>query len=325
MRPLALALALLVLLPAALAGPAGPTVLTPQQGPTAPVATAPVATLTPFVNDPWSYAGGTRTQMVTIPTVAWNRVVLTFHDDSGTDPWDRLAMVGVAGAEVLHATTARAPMTLTKDITSYAALLAPGSTVPVDLNFGTYVGVQYLSVRLDFYEEPTAAAVEGAHAATFPVFEFAGLCCDGSAADATVAFPAAAPSRAIVELTTSGHGQDGEFWYLNTAHPTPPTFHVLVDGVEVAQATALPYTYALVGFSPQDPTIHGAMWWTAQQAANDAGVHATGTGVIPPYRGELPADVLPLLTGARDVKVVESWNAGEGGYWPVSLTLHLDP
>lgn len=332
MRLPTLALATLLLLPLALAGPAGPTILAPQQGPTVPAASAPVATLLPFNNDTWSYAEGVRTHAVTIPG-GWSRVVLTFTDNAGTDPWDRLFGVGINGAEVLHGTTARAPMTVAKDVTSYAALFPAGSTANVTLHFGTWVGWQKLTVRLDFYDDATSAAVEGPHAATLAPFEFAGMCCDGSALDAQVAFPAATPSRAIVELTTSGHGEDGEFPYLApldaTPHPpTYPTFHVLVDGQEIATVLPYPYTYALVGLggsSTVDVALEGAIWWTGQQAANDAGLHATGTGVIPPYRGALPSDVLPLLTGARDVKVTESWNPNEGGYWPVSVTFHVDP
>lgn len=322
MRVPVLLLVAVLVSPFALAAPQ-PATLLPQEGPDVPPASAPVATLVAFDNETWSYDEGVRTHAVLVPDVAWNRVVLTFQDNPGTDPWDRLFGVGLGGVEVLHGTTPRAPMTLTKDVTSYAALLAPGARVNVTLHFGTWVGYQKLSVVLRFYDDATAPLVEGAHDATLGAFEFRGLCCGGSVVQTTVPFPDAAPTRAIVELTTSGHGQDGEFWWMDAR--APPVFHVWVGGVEIARATAMPYTYALLGFSPQntvDTAVHGAMWWTAQQGLDAAGVHP-GVGEIPPYRAELPADALPLLVGAQDVRVTMDWS-GPGGSWPTSLTFQLD-
>ena len=50
-----------------------------------------------------------------------------------------------------------------------------------------------------------------------------------------------------------------------------------------------------------NPRVHNLTWWSAQQAADIAGVH-TRTGEIPPYRAQ--------LDGAQN--------------WPVSVSFLLD-
>jgi hypothetical protein len=329
-----LLLALAVSVPvSALSVAGGPAPMLPEEGPDVPVTTPPVATLLPFDQSYWSCDGGVRTAMVTIPSVPWNRAQLTFVDDAGTDVYDRLFGVSLGGVEVMHGTTPRTNMTLTRDVTYASAAFPPGSTVPVGLFFGTYTGWQRLTVRLDFYEDPTAALVEPAHASTIPVFTFRDITVprlpSGATTPVAVAFPGAAPSSAIVEMFTSGHGQQGEFFYLTAPH-TPPVFHVLVDGVEVGNLTAMPYTYALAGFGSiscsdgtNSPLEHQAMWWTAQQALNDAGVYP-GVGQIPPYRAVVPASMLPLLSGNRTVDVTYTGaEPGDANWWS-SLNFHLD-
>jgi hypothetical protein len=242
-------------------------------------------------------------------------------------------MVSVGGAEVLHGTTPRANMTLTRDITAFAALMPPGATVPVSVNFGTWVGWQKLSVTLDFYDEATDLLVERAHDRTLPVFTFLDIVGGGNGRTLVhpIAFPDAPPRSAIVEFTTSGHGQQGEFFYLHAPH-TPPSFHVLVDNVEVGSLTAMPYVYALAGFGTlgcqhtdrfYNTYVHPAMWWGAQQALDVAGVH-TGTGEIPPYRAHVPDDLLQQLTGTRGVQVLYDGSAPGDAHWWSSLTFHVD-
>jgi hypothetical protein len=199
---------------------------------------------------------------------------------------------------------------------------------------GTYVGSLLGTVRLEFYateqterlvRAPAAAVVGG------PRWHYIGG--DGARATSTSTFPAEAPATATIELTLSGHGQGGEFWYLE--NPVPRAFHVLVDGTEVAVARALPYVYALAGTgngcangecgcgaygtTSTGQRLHAAAWWTGQQALDVAGVH-TGDGEIPPYRVDLDAASLATLTGARTVEVVQE---GGSGNWLTSLTFLL--
>lgn len=318
-----LVLSLLLLAPLAWGAGTGSTLMVPQNGPDVPTATPPIAVVTAFDSDTWSFTEGARTTSVNVPEGDWDRVLVMLQVTPAGDPWDRLVMVSLGGVEVLHATTPRTDMTLKRDVTAYTSLLPPGGTVDVSVYHGTWVGAMRITVKLEFYDDPATAPLVDAPAdlAVGPV-RFQHLGGDGSQRAATVTFPDAAPTRATIEIFTSGHGPDGEFFYLSD-RPTPPTFRVYVDGVEVAHATALPYVYALLGFSGNslvNNALHQGMWWTAQQGLDVAGVH-TGVGEIPPYRAELPAEVLPLLTGAREVKLVQ-----EGGYgsWVSSLNLLLD-
>lgn len=314
-------LALLSSAPGALAMP---VVFAPRAGDAdVPSATSPVAVVTAFDADVWSFTEGVRSRDVVVPGVAWNRVVLRLFAEAETDPWDRLFGVAIAGTEVLHGTTPRADMTIERDVTAYAALLPAGGTVPVRLYAGTWVGYMRYTVELLFYDDATVALVEPAHDLVVSPLLFRGLGGPGSVASANATFPAAAVARGVVELTTSGHGANGEFWYLNAPH-TPPTFVIRVDGEEIGRVTAAPYVYALLGFSPQSTVmevVHTAMWWTAQRALDAVGVH-TGAGEIPAYRAQLPDDVLAKLVGERDVSIMVE--GGGGGYWPTSLTFLLD-
>lgn len=314
----ALLLASLLLLPLAWSG--SPALLLPDDGPQAPAPLTPVASVTAFDNEVYSYTEGVRTRSVLVPDVAYNRVVLTFHGDPGGDPWDRFFGVGIGGAEVLRGTTPRADFTITKDVTEYASLLPPGGSADVNLFYGTYVGAPRLTVRLDFYSDPSAALVRAPADQVVRPFAWRYFGGNGATLATTAAFPAAAPSSATVELSLSGHGE-AEFWYQYGA-PVPRTFHVYVDGVEVGQAKAMPYVYALLGFSGGtiwNDVVHPAMWWTGQRALDEAGVHG-GVGEIPPYRAEIPAEYLPLLAGAKEVKVVQEGNTG---YWITGLNFLL--
>jgi hypothetical protein len=137
-----------------------------------------------------------------------------------------------------------------------------------------------------------------------------------------VQFPDDAPDKATVDVYLSGHGQAGEFWYL---HGGPPEFLLYADGTQIATLTAMPYVYALIGFEGQNDMLHPLMWWTAQKAADQAGVHVV-SGEIPPYRADLDAADLSLLRGARTIKVVEqrTKNDAEGEFWPISVQFLLN-
>ncbi|HUR68751.1 MAG TPA: hypothetical protein VM370_05845 [Candidatus Thermoplasmatota archaeon] len=340
--------ALVLTLPLAAAAP----LLVPQQGdPDLPAVTAPVASVQVFLDERFSFTEGYRTRSMSVPDVEYDRVVLTFQSRPQGDPWDRLtgvAIGGVAcpaaepsdtrlagnaatctgvsgGVEVLKATTPRADFTLTKDITEYASLLPRGGAQDVSLFLGTWVGAILASVRIDFYvDEPTAALVAPPADAVVAAQRWAYVGGTGSESHTIAHFPAVAAATAHVEVRTSGHGADGEFWYLNAAS-AHPVFHVLVDGAEVGLIVPPPYTYALVGFGTgsvvADTVVNPGMWWTQQRAADVAGVH-TGVGEIPAYRAEVDAALLPLLTGDRDVAfVVESG----GGTWVTSVDLLLNP
>lgn len=253
----------------------------------------------------------TRTARVRVPRAkdgkAWDRVFLTFTDrPSDDEPWDRVFSVAVGGVELLRGTTPRADMTVRKDVTEYASVLPPGRVVDVTVHVGTYVGSHGVDVSFDFYrgEQQVHAPAK----AVLPAFTTFGVEPEHEdvsrhAAHGRVRFGKKPPARAILELTTSGHLQGGEFWYLpDRGSTTPPVFHLLLDGKEVATAHGLPYVYALAGFEGSNDSLHPLVWWTAQREADRAGVHS-GTGEIAPYRAELPAELLPLLTGSRRVEL----------------------
>lgn len=323
MRLLPVALVALLLLPAvAFAAPASTRML-PQEGPDVPTTTPAIAVVTAFDDERWSFTEGVRTHTLAVPPGEWDRVVLVLTVTPDGDPWDRLVNVAIEGVEVLRAVTPRTEFTLRRDVTEFASLLPAGGEADVSVRLGTWVGAMKTTVALEFYEDPdTASLVAPAVDHVLPVTAFHYLGGDGSATAATVAFPVAEPSRAVLHFHTSGHGANGEFFYLSD-RPAPPTFRVYVDGVDVGHATAMPYVYALLGFGGQsvvNDLLHRGMWWTGQQALDVAGVY-TGTGEIPAYRAELPAEALPLLTGAREVRLVQ-----EGGYgsWISSLSVLVD-
>jgi peptide N-acetyl-beta-D-glucosaminyl asparaginase amidase A len=300
MRPiLALFFAVAALLPlvAATSG-----VGVPQAGPDVPAATAPTGVVV-FRNERFFGTDEVRTRTVAVPA-AWDRVVLVFSENPLGDPWDRTFGVALGDVEVLHGTTPRHNFSLQKDVTRFGALLPAAGDANVSIKIDTWVGGQEVNVDLLFYaDEPTALLVERPADAALGPFRWIGLCGHGQGRTTNVTFPAATPSKAVVEFTISGHGSM-EFQYGSI-------FHVYVDGVEVARAVQPPYTYAFLGFSgangQQNPTtllIHQALWWTAQQGLDLVGVHG-GVGEIPPSRALVPADLLPTLTGDRTVEIVQ--------------------
>ncbi len=319
------------------ASPAVPYV----EGPDRPPLTAPDQVLTVFDRAEFDscFGVGTRSQAITVPSVpakkphplgrirTWDRVFVELTAESAGDPWDRIFSVSIDGVEILRGTTPRVTFTVRRDITEYAALLPPGGTANVRLDLGTYVGAWLGTLKLEFYDdEPTAALVAPPHDAALGSFLLNGLSGDGSVLTTTTTFPAAAPEAAVVDLTVTNHGPDEAIF-------AGRTFHVFVDGREIATMRPAPYTYAILGFgasnanqactgpatTPTGQTINGAMWWTAQQALDPAGVH-TGPGEIPPYRAQVDAADLPLLTGTRTVEVRQ-----EGGdpNWVTSLSFLL--
>ena len=309
---------------------AAPPEMTPYvQGPDREPASRPDATLTVLDKAPFSFGlqPPTLTRAVKrklpAPPKAWDRVILEFTDvPTDDEPWDRVFSVAVGSVELIRGTTPRAAMTVRKDVTEYLPLLGRGGTAVFTTHVGTYVGGHAVTVRLEFY-----AGEQQVHApATAVVGSFAAVGIEPGheetkrhTAVARTRFPATAPKAATVELTTSGHLQGGEFWYLpDRGSTTPPVFHVLVDGTEVATAHAAPYVYALAGFEGQNHSIHPAVWWTAQKQLDIAGVH-TGVGEIPPYRAELPAASLALLKGSRTVEV----RVDGKGLWITSVSFLL--
>jgi hypothetical protein len=191
------------------------------------------------------------------------------------------------------------------------------------MHLGTWVAGHILaSVRIDFYQnEPTAALAPAAFDAVHPAAMWAYMG-GGSVAGADITFPDQAPERVVVQVVTSGHGPAGEFWWMETP-PAVASFRVLVDGEDVGHLTAMPYVYALVGFSPSfvtDSVVHPVVWWSAFRAADVAGVHV-GVGEIPAYRAEVDAEMLPLFTGARRVEIVQDTGAGS---WVTSLAVLVD-
>ncbi len=304
----------------------------PQNGPDIPAA-LPVASLTPFEDDEWTFRGGVKTAMITVPDVPWTRVVLTYENHPIGDPWDRLFMVAVGGVEVLHGTTPRTDFTVSKELTEFAAILPPGAEVPVAHTIGTWVGNPGFSItiRLDFYDDPLGLAMHKPNEIV-PAWLWTSTNGHGSSRTTTVDF-GDAPERAVIELTTSGHGTE-EFWYQSPLFPpSPREYHLFVGDHEVGTIVMMPYIYALLGFCSGEPYpwgctlqpfdrmyTHRAMWWTAQQVLDAAGIH-TGVGEVPPYRIEVPPEHLPLLAGQQEVRLVQERGYGS---WITSVTFLMD-
>lgn len=296
------------------------------EGPDAPPVTEPIAVVTALENEVWGGSAGFRGRDIAVPT-GWNRVILEYTQTPIGDPWDRTFAASIAGVEVLRGTTPRTVMTIEKDVTRYASLLPHGGTARVEGYTDTYVGAMSVTLRLRFYQEPilpTSPAED-----VVGVQRFGGLC-TGTAFTRTVAFGDAAPAAADVELFLSGHGAE-EFWFQNQGGPRVVT--VSVDGAPVAQAVMLPYTYAFLGFAgangqmgPQEETIHRAMWWTAQQGFDKAGVHVN-SGEIPPFRATLAAEHVALLAGTREITVSMAMTTANvvRCTWTTSASFVLDP
>lgn len=199
------------------------------------------------------------------------------------------------------------------------------------LTMGTYVGSLRGTVRFEFYgDEPTGALMRARLRGVQPVFtleELPKLIDQELIRDTSkaVSFDGTTPARAIVELTVSSHGRD-EVWFENGVLRS---FKIYVDDVEIADVHPYPYRYAFFGTGNENANTacvgpgtsaagdlaHPVMWWTAQRAADAAGVH-TGPGEILAYRAEIDPANLPLLTGARTVRI---FMAGSWPYWPVSV------
>ena len=323
MRRTVLALALVLLLPPAAALAIG----APESGPDVPTATAPIATV--VVLDHQVFSGApTIGNTISVPT-GWNRVTLTWDQTPLGDPWDRTFSASLGGVEVLRGTTPRTHFTITKDVTRYGTLLPAGGSALVEGYADSWVGAQQVTLTLSFYADPTSPLVEPAAAHVYGVDRLVGLGVGGAAAPVAIDFGPTAPASATVELFLSGHG-DQEDWFLFPE--SPPTFHVLVDGNDIGEAVAMPYTYAFLGFcsgpgcsgTPADMQKADVMWWTAQQGADIAGVH-TGVGEIPPYRIDVAAADLPLLQGARTVQLTLDHDAlgqADGyGVWVSSASI----
>lgn len=303
------------------------------KGPDIQPVTAPDHVLTVFDRESFTCTEQSRTRAIDVPAGAWDRIILEYMYTPVGDPWDRLFHVAIGGVEVLRGTSARTTMTLRKDVTEYATLLPAGGTADVTLSMGTYVGSLQGTVKIEWYgDEPTGALVRAPAAAMQPVFYLEGLprlvgLDIVREASRPVTFPATAPESAIVEMTMSSHGRD-EVWFQNGPLRG---FHLYIDDVEIANIYPHPYRYAFYGFGNENANtacvgpgtsatgdaVHPVMWWTAQRAADAAGVH-TGPGEILAHRFTVDPSLLPLLTGARTARLYV-----EGGwpYWPISVAI----
>jgi hypothetical protein len=323
MRLRALVLASLLLLAVPMPAGAEPATLLPDQGPTVPGLGLPVATIPAIVH--FLHSGdGPHFEVEDMPTVAWNRVLLVMHSAPFGDPWDRTFRIGIEGTEVLHGTTPRGDFTVTQDITEYSSLLrGPNATVWSWIDSWVGNGI-YVDVTLQFYDDPTAAQLprQPFDQVASP-FRVAGLGGSGSRVTTTYDFGSQAPTSGLVELITTGHTPGGEFWYQQVGqYRAAPRFLIYVDGVHVGTVHAMPYIYAFVGFCCGVVTdaVNQVLWGPAVVAQEAAGVHAVG-GKTPSYRAEIPGEVLPLLQGSKDVRIVRELY---GGSWPTSLNFLLE-
>lgn len=324
------------------------------QGPDIEPLTMPVRVLDVISDARWECSEAPAVRSFTVPVApsgnGWDRIILEVESIQTGDPWDRLLIASVNGAELLRATTPRTRMTLRKDVTQYAAIMPEGQVATASLSIGSYVGSIEGRLRLEFYDDETTAPLVAP--ATSRVLapmlsrRIVHTIAQPAEVSAAVDF-GAAPSRAVIDLTTSGHGAE-EFWFqegpaVNASQQKVTktrVFHVWVDGTEVGTVTAMPYVYALLGFGNANANTacagpgniyygdaaHPLMWWTGQRAADGAGAHLV-SGEIPQYRIEItdPA-ILALMTGARTVKVsVENMPRGpQTGVWITSLSFLLD-
>lgn len=324
------------------------------QGPDIEPVTSPIRVIDVITDARWECSEAPAVRTFTVPTApsadGWDRIILQVESIQTGDPWDRLLIATIDGAEVLRATTPRAHMTLRKDITQYASRMPAGETIPASLSIGSYVGSIEGRLRLEFYDtEPTAALVPARASRVLAPMTTRGIRHTLTQAPSTAALVdfGAAPARAIIDLTTSGHGAE-EFWFQEgpavnaTERKVSRTrvFHLAVDGTEIGTVTAFPYVYALLGTGNDDANTacvgpgnsvegdlaHPLLWWTAQRELDRAGLHVN-SGEIPQYRLEItdPAQ-LALLSGERSVTVsVENMPRGpQTGVWITSLSFLLD-
>lgn len=323
-RQLRTSIALTLALAVSAFGPADDTAGVPYvEGPDVPTYSAADAVVTPFADERWSFTEGARWRTIDVPALppgatdgAWDRVYLVFSSRTDGDPWDRLFGVSIGDVEVLRGTTPRTAFTVRKDITEYASLLVPGDRVPVGMYFATWVGAMHNTVRLEFYDDEPVPAARPEVDRVVGSWVWRGPGGNPKQVTTTSVFPDTATGSAVAEFTLSGHGADGEFWYLSAK---PATFHLKVDGDEVMTVTALPYVYALAGTNGNNGD-NGPIWWSAHRYLDQAGVHH-GVGPIPPYRAILDADEVAKLRGAKTVELIQETGAG---YWPGSVSFLLD-
>jgi len=326
---------------AATADPTEAPLLVPDQGPETPPGDlaaqeeAPwhVAVRNPVDTELKVFTAGVRTTTMEVPDEGFDRVYLEYTswpNHPNGDPWDRTFSVAVDGAEVVHGTTTRGNFTIYEDLTEKRGLFEPGSTVEVAWYLDSWADEGIVTdVRFHFLEDPGEAQAVQAGAGSAAEAVAPGVFFDridgaGDAATGTLELPDEAPEDAVLEVFLSGHGGDGEFWYLNAfQEPTPPTFRVLVDGETVGYVEALPYTYALLGFEGGSvaEAINQYAWWTAHKGLDRAGVH-TGVGEVPAYRGHVAAEDLDLLTGEPTVTLEQ---LDHGGTWYGSVNVLLEP
>jgi hypothetical protein len=312
---LAFTIALVVGSPVAL-GQAPPSAhyLLPDNGPVVPGVGLPVATLPAIVN--FLHTGDfVHHAIVDTPVADWNRVILIVHSKPNQDPWDRTLRVGIAGTQVLHGTTTRGDFTIHRDITEYASLLrSPTADIWTRIDSFVCCGI-FVDVTLEFYNDPVGPAQKQPFDRIESPMRMRGM--GIGTITATYTFADQAPGSGVIEFFTSGHGQAGEFWWMNLADHNPPQFDLYVDDAYAGTVLALPYIYALIGFGGGGlaNTINQLMWTPAQTIQDAAGVHFV-SGQIPPYRAQIPDDVLPLLSGTHVVKVVHTHH---GGFWWASM------
>ena len=317
--------------------PAGPLVGTAAadpflphfEGPELPPVGEPDAVVRPFVDEVWKKAGNTRGRAFTVPVPPsgdgqWDRVILTFDSHPVGDPYDRLVVIMIDGTEVLRGTTPRTEFTVEKDITEYLSLLTPGRNAHVQLKLSSWLGDGLTGgISLAFHDEDlTGHRVPFQH--TAPVWTRQTITATRGEIEGTVALPDVVPGSATMEIGFSGHGQEGEFWYLNG--PTdPPQFAVDIDGVEVGTILPPLWIYALIGFSTADGD-NGPGFWAAQRALDAAGL-SHGWGVIPPLRLEIAEEHLPLVTGDATVTIRRTSDPVDtqgGGNFDFSTAFLLD-
>jgi hypothetical protein len=320
------------------------------QGPDIEPVTTPIRVLDVITDARWNCSETPAVRGFTVPAAptadGWDRIILQVESIQTGDPWDRLLIAGINGAEMLRATTPRARMTLRKDITEYASLMPQGSTAFASLSIGSYVGSIEGRLRIEFYDaEPTAALVGARASSVVPVMQSRRinhtLVTQPTVTAVTDLGPASA--RALLDVTTSGHGSE-EFWFQEGPVASVPeqkikktrVFHVYANGNEIGSFAAMPYIYALMGFggpnantacvgpgnAAHGDALHPLMWWTAQREMDRAGVHIN-SGEIPQYRIEItdPAH-LALLTGETEITVrVENMPLNPNGVWITSLSV----